>query len=164
MDRVMRCVSQNLIDCCSTVETNCTTNWRNAVKGVTADWHVVNSHDSLHTSSTVDEFCWQQDRRAMSKVWDKVPEGSTLVFWPTRISLHHSVGWLKEASTWKNQLNLLSRFDTLMARHRHTDDSKHSTSIASHSKTLSNVLGLELNICYFCLKRSFYHHFTDYLA
>jgi len=60
---------------------------------VTVDRLVVNSHDSS-TDSTVDddEFCWQRDPLAVAKfsksgVWDKVTEGSALIFGDTQISL-----------------------------------------------------------------------------
>ena len=36
-----------------------------------------------------------------SRVWDKVPEGRTLIFQDTRIYLQHSVGQVEEASVLK---------------------------------------------------------------
>ena len=40
--------------------------------------------------SVVNEFCWPRDRLVVAtfeRVWDKVPEGSILIFGDTRVSL-----------------------------------------------------------------------------
>jgi len=46
-----------------------------------------------------------------SGVWDKVPEGSALIFGDNRISFKYSVGRMEGSSHAKNQLDLFSRFN-----------------------------------------------------
>jgi len=50
-----------------------------------------------------------------SEVWDKVPEGSTLIFGDTQISLKHAVGRVKRSLHAKNQLDSSNHFDTIPA-------------------------------------------------
>ena len=98
------------------------------------------------TSSTVDdddedECCWQRDRLAVAKfsksgVWDKVPEGSTLILGDTHISLQHIMGQVEGRKPHaKNQLDSSSRFDTIPAYDRRaegrTDGHDDSTYCAS---------------------------------
>jgi len=56
------------------------------------------------------------DRYAVAKfsrsgVWDKVPEGSTLIFGDVRISFQHSVRQVERKLPCQNQLDSFSRFD-----------------------------------------------------
>jgi len=46
-----------------------------------------------------------------SGVWDKVPEGSTLIFGDVRISFQHNVGQVERKLPCQNQLDSFSRFD-----------------------------------------------------
>ena len=56
-----------------------------------------------------------------SGVWDKVPEGSTVIFGDTQISLFQSVGQVGGSIRAKNQLDSCSRFDTTPACDGQTD-------------------------------------------
>ena len=88
-----RHVSENLVNCYTTVGTSCATNPQqkrsNGVRALrSADmWQTATAHRRLlmwSTSSTVDKFCWQHERLVMTKfsksrVWDKVPKRSALI-------------------------------------------------------------------------------------
>jgi len=54
-----------------------------------------------------------------SRVWDKVPEGSTLIFGGTQIFLHTSVGQVEGSLHAKNQLNRFSHFSRIPTCDRH---------------------------------------------
>ena len=54
-----------------------------------------------------------------SGVWDKVPEGSALIFADTRISLKHSVGVVEGSHHTKNWINPFIRFDRTLTCDRH---------------------------------------------
>ena len=47
-----------------------------------------------------------------SRVWDKVPEGNTLIFGHTHISLQYSVGQVEESPHAKTQLDSSSCSNT----------------------------------------------------
>ena len=111
-DRATRCFSQNLVNCCTAVGTSCTTN-QEQIEVMELEGYSRPTRNKLcafsnyasiivcaiHNESIhVNEFCLQRHRHAVAKfsksrVWDKVPEGSTLIFGriSTRISLKHSV-------------------------------------------------------------------------
>ena len=55
-----------------------------------------------------------------SKVWRKIPEASALILGDTGISFKHSVTQAEERLCAKNELDPLSRFDTIPACDRHT--------------------------------------------
>ena len=65
------------------------------------------------------------EKFSQSRIWDKVTEGSTLIFGVTRISLKHSIMIGREKPPYKNQINPFNRFDTTPACDRETDG--HST-------------------------------------
>jgi len=74
-----------------------------------------------------------------SRVWDKIPEGSTFIFGDTRISWQYSVGQVEGSLYAKNQLDSSSGFDTIPASDGRSDrqihcDSKYRASIASRGK------------------------------
>ena len=59
-------------------------------------------------------------------VWDKVPEGSTLIFGYTRIYFQDSVGRVEKSSDAKNQLDSFSRFDRILTCDRQKQTDGHS--------------------------------------
>jgi len=57
---------------------------------------------------------------SQSRICDKIPEGSTLIFGDTLISIKHSVAWVEENLYAKSQLDPCSHFNTIPACDRHT--------------------------------------------
>jgi len=84
-----------------------------------------------------------------SRLWDIVPEESTLIFGDTQISLQHTLGQMEGSFYANSQLNSSSHFNTILACDRRTDrridrqthdDSIYCATIASHGNqcTLTN--------------------------
>ena len=58
----------------------------------------------------------QAEESAKFRVWDKVPEGSSLIFGDIQITIQHNLGVTESSLFWtKNQFDLLGYFNTTSA-------------------------------------------------
>jgi len=163
MDRTMCYASWNLVNCCTTVGTSCTTNWSNGVRasrqwasrnyapGERTHWQCINCRKCSQQSSTTDEFCGQHDWLAVAKflsksrVWDNVQHRSTHIFGGIQFSLKHSVGRVEERRHAKNQLDPSRGFDRTPTCDRQTKRDKHNIHDASIVSFGRNILIINVN-------------------
>ena len=73
-----------------------------------------------HQSTEALAVDWLWQNISESIFWDKFPEESTLISGDIHIPLRHTAGWVEESPCAKNQLNLLSRFNTVLTCDRWT--------------------------------------------
>jgi len=112
--------------------------------------------------ATVDVPWRKSTRIVKSRVWDKIPEESTLIFGHTRIP---NVRYAKGSLCAEDQLDPLGRFDTIPTCDRRPDGQTPRASIASRGK--KRVLRLQVislagwvNIMYYIQDA---HSFWDWI-
>jgi len=95
-DRAMHYVRRNLVNCIKKLYNKSTTNRKNGVRGLQLTrikqprlGLSYRCRQQTRPSRTTRSTCRGEIK---SGVWDKVPEGSTLIFGDSQISLQHSVG------------------------------------------------------------------------